>query len=257
MTVDPYWTDGKRTIYCAPWADVLPELTDVALTVTSPPYNTLEQAGGDAVPVGGYAPGRRPRARAWRSHIDESVYPDTVPEPEYQQQQVAMAAAVAAASRPGASFFYNHKCRWRDAKLIHPLDIVRRFESWRLYEEIVWARPAAPFPGNRKFRVSDERIYWMVDDRARFEWDNRLEGAGTVWKMNPAGTDKQGHPCPFPVEIPWRAMLATTQRDDLVLDPFMGSGTTLRAAKRLGRRAVGVEREERWCKLAVDRLEGT
>ena len=58
----------------------------------------------------------------------------------------------------------------------------------------------------------------------------------------------------YPEEIPARAIAAVTDPEDLVLDPFMGSGTTLRAAKDLGRRAIGIEIEEKYCEIAAKRL---
>jgi len=63
------------------------------------------------------------------------------------------------------------------------------------------------------------------------------------------------HPCPKPSPA-WRKLLLRVSPDasDLVLDPFMGSGTTLRAAKDLGRRAIGIEIEERYCEIAAKRL---
>ena len=63
-----------------------------------------------------------------------------------------------------------------------------------------------------------------------------------------------GHPCPKPVEwMTWLVDLAST-KSDVVLDPFMGSGTTLVAAKNLGRKAIGIEIEERYCEIAAKRL---
>jgi site-specific DNA-methyltransferase (adenine-specific) len=74
----------------------------------------------------------------------------------------------------------------------------------------------------------------------------------TVWQIPPAARD--GHPAPFPVELARRCVRLSTWPDETVLDPFAGSGTTLVAARQLGRRAIGIEPSERYCALAVDRL---
>jgi hypothetical protein len=64
-----------------------------------------------------------------------------------------------------------------------------------------------------------------------------------------------GHPCPKPVGMMrWLVQRVSPERTDVVLDPFMGSGTTLRAAKDLGRRAIGIEIEERYCEIAAKRM---
>ena len=61
------------------------------------------------------------------------------------------------------------------------------------------------------------------------------------------------HPCPKPVKVfDW---LLSNVKADITIDPFMGSGTTLVAAKRLGRKAIGVEIEEKYCAIAVERIE--
>ncbi len=64
-----------------------------------------------------------------------------------------------------------------------------------------------------------------------------------------------GHPCPKPENF-WRKLMARCSVDqtDSILDPFMGSGTTLRAAKDLGRKAIGIEIEERYCEIAAKRM---
>jgi DNA modification methylase len=73
-----------------------------------------------------------------------------------------------------------------------------------------------------------------------------------VWHITPARRD--GHPAPFPVELAARCVRLSTWPGETVLDLFAGSGTTLVAARRLGRKAIGVEASERYCELAAGRL---
>lgn len=80
-------------------------------------------------------------------------------------------------------------------------------------------------------------------------------GSGRLGRERHAATGSQiAHPLPKPLGLYRRLILGLTKPGDVVLDPFMGSGTTLRAAKDLNRRAVGIEIEERYCELAARRM---
>ena len=78
--------------------------------------------------------------------------------------------------------------------------------------------------------------------------------ASPVWR-GPTDRSGWGHPTPKPRWLFDRLVLASSLVDGCVLDPFMGSGTTLVAAKNLGRRAIGIEIEERYCEMAARRLD--
>jgi site-specific DNA-methyltransferase (adenine-specific) len=82
----------------------------------------------------------------------------------------------------------------------------------------------------------------------------KWNGGGTraVWTFNKEQDNE--HPTEKPQALFSRLIGLFSQESDLVLDPFMGSGTTLRAAKDLGRRAIGIEIEEKYCEIAAKRL---
>jgi site-specific DNA-methyltransferase (adenine-specific) len=78
-----------------------------------------------------------------------------------------------------------------------------------------------------------------------------------MWTFAGANPRRTGHPAPFPEELPRRLIKLYSYPDDLVLDPFAGSGTTLVAARKLGRRSVGIEINSAFCDLTVRNLQTT
>ncbi len=95
-------------------------------------------------------------------------------------------------------------------------------------------------------RRRDKDDAWIAESIARAVWGQATEPGPSIWEM----TTETGvsHPTPFPVELPRRLMLLYTQPDDVELDPFMGSGSTAVAATLTGRRYVGYELSEEYCR---------
>jgi DNA modification methylase len=84
--------------------------------------------------------------------------------------------------------------------------------------------------------------------RIRYRWNGMIQE-----QQSKALAEKRVHPTQKP-EAVMRWALLQAPSHDTILDPFMGSGTTLVAAKRLGKRAIGIEREEEFCEAAIQRL---
>ncbi|PKL08856.1 MAG: site-specific DNA-methyltransferase [Spirochaetae bacterium HGW-Spirochaetae-7] len=96
---------------------------------------------------------------------------------------------------------------------------------------------------------------WTEDESGRW----RMSGASNVWDdmtvpfwSMPENTD---HPTQKPEKLVARLLLASSKPGDVVLDPFLGSGTTAVTASKLGRRFIGIERSSAYCALALRRLE--
>jgi site-specific DNA-methyltransferase (adenine-specific) len=95
-----------------------------------------------------------------------------------------------------------------------------------------------PTDGRRGDILRDEFLAWTLG----------------MWTFAGANPRRVGHPAPFPEELPRRLIKLYSYPDDLVLDPFAGSGTTLLAARKLGRRAVGIEISPEFCALTIRNL---
>jgi len=85
--------------------------------------------------------------------------------------------------------------------------------------------------------------------------DDFLELTRSVWQFPTESATRVGHPAPFPVELPRRLIELYTFEGDVILDPFMGSGTTALAAREAGRHYIGYEVDESYAQLARQRLQ--
>ncbi|HUZ19517.1 MAG TPA: site-specific DNA-methyltransferase [Acidimicrobiales bacterium] len=164
-------------------------------------------------------------------------------------------------------------------------DVIDVFEDLGLLlrGEVVWqkARGAAgncawgtyQKPGDPVLRDLTERVIVAskgrfdraLDPRARLQGgypseasiyrDEFLEATTDLWEMAPESANRVNHPAPFPVELPQRLIELYTYRDDLVVDPFMGSGSTAIAALRTDRRFVGFDTDLGYVAAATARVE--
>jgi len=86
------------------------------------------------------------------------------------------------------------------------------------------------------------------------ERDEFIEWTNGLWTFPGENRKKVGHPAPFPLELPKRCIKLFSYVGDTVLDPFLGSGTTLIACALLNRKGIGVEIDPKYCELAKNRL---
>ena len=228
--------------------DILAELRklpsdSVDIGVTSPPYNKGEKQKGWLV-----------------KNVEYDNSSDKKDEAEYQKEQIAALDELFRVIKPGGSFFYNHKLRWERGRMIHPMEWLVK-TKWAVKQEIIWDRGIAANIRGWKFWQVEERIYWLYKptkgNLIGKELKSRHALLSSIWRFAPERKNK--HPAPFPLQLPLRCIYSVLddQKNCVVIDPYVGSGTTLVAAKLLGHKFIGIDISEKYIALAEKRVKLT
>ena len=218
----PYYERNGITIYCGDCRTILPELPQVDLVLTDPPYNFKHVDGG------GFA-------SATAFYRDGALYGMT----DFHLEEYA-------------EILFN--CA-NSLVVFHSRDSIVEFAAkaqqhqWR-YDLHFWHKTnAIPFCHNT-WKSDVEYISVMWNGTKSFLNGLPQSDYSKVY-TSPINTESQ-HPAQKPLAL--MAKYIKILQVATVLDPFMGSGTTLVAAKKLGRKCIGIEIEEKYCAIAVKRL---
>ncbi len=237
-------------LYCGDYSTTLDKFT-ANLICTSPPYNIGSKCpastGKRSKQAGTYDP---------KSYRGIREYPDSLPEDQYQESQVCFLSWCANHLAEGGILAYNHKPRRKDGRLIHPLEWLSRVSQLTLMEEIIWDRGSTHNHSTGLMWPHTERIYVLRRTIDKYHLNNTrdLDFRSDVWRIPRSPVN--GHNAPFPDALARAIVRAWSRPGQLVIDPYMGSGTTGLAAIALGRSFAGSELIEAYYQLSCKRMEG-
>ena len=252
-------------------SEEMAELSDgeVALTVTSPPYwNAIDYDIHSASEGIGWYRTRKDDFGGYETYLGllGRVFTETL-----------------RATKPGGFCAVVIGTVLHNRKHIQvPFHLVSIMEDigWEFHQDIIWNKVTAgvkragvtiqhPYPGYYYpnimteyilvFRKFGEPIYRSANGKAEaseipIQSLFKRDIANNVWHIAPVPPKTVEHPCPFPEEIPDRLIRLYSHKDDLVLDPFLGSGQTAKVALALDRNAVGYDIVDRYVDLAEIRI---
>ena len=220
----------------------------IDLVVTSPPYNVDIQYNShkDDITYAEYLE----FSRKWMSRSYEWLKNDgrfclNIPLDKNKGGQQSIGADLTSLAKE-IGFQYHSTIIWNEGN-------ISRRTAWGS-----WKSASAPFViAPVELIVVLYKKTWKkttgskVSDITRDEF---MEWTNGLWSFNGESKRKVGHPAPFPIELPRRCIKLFSYVDDVVLDPFCGSGTTLVAAIQNNRKGIGIEVDSNYCRLAHKRI---
>ena len=177
-----------------------------------------------------------------------ATHDDCMPYDEYIVWQRNCLTEMLRLIKDDGAIFYNHKWRVQAGLLQDRREIMDGFPVRQI---IIWRRAGGINFNPGYFLPTYEVIYLIA--KKNFKLAPQANAHGDIWEI--PQEMKNEHPAPFPVSLIERIISSTTA--DIILDPFMGSGTTAIAAVNNGRNYIGIEISQDYIKMANDRISGT
>ena len=221
-----YYSDAAVKLYHGDCREILPTLAAVDHVITDPPYDEITHVGARSLA---------------REYSDKSTVCNIDFESTTSEALRDLFGSI------DARRWLIATMDWRHLRALE----VEPPTGWSFVRFGVWVKPngAPQFTGDRPATGWEAVACLHRDVDGKMRWNNG--GHHAVWtipKINGA------HPTAKPMELLEAFVSEFTDEGDLILDPFAGSGTTAVAAKKLGRRCILIEREEKYCEIAARRL---
>lgn len=224
MVMKPYYEHAGQTIYHGDCREILP-LVRAEHCISDPPYSANTRAGA--------------RTRNDDKHAGDVLVPFSITEEEILSIAQLISSSI--------SRWFVASMDWRHVAAIEKAVP----EGLRFVRAGCWVKSnsAPQFTGDRP-APGWEMVACLHSSATKMRWNGG--GARAVWQTSIE--NQNGHPTPKPLELMRTWVQQFTDEGETIVDPFCGSGTTLVAAKNLGRKAIGIEIEERYCEIAAKRL---
>lgn len=253
----PYYERDGITIYCGECSEIMKHInaSSIDLSVTSPPYDELRKYNGytfDFDPISRqlFRITKQGGVLVWI--VSDQTVDGSETGTSFQQ----------------ATKFRNLGFNQHDTMIYEVSGTGAkgsRKSYWQAFEYMFIFSKQSPKTINLIADVENKRAGTYVNSGAKSNstgtrlGDYRVKKKGirtNIWRYHAGnnGDDKTDHPAPFPEALARDHIISWSNAGDIVLDPMCGSGTTLKAALRLERRAIGIELSEEYCKIAVERL---
>ncbi len=207
------------------------------LVFTDPPYNCQ------------YSRANRPTADGRLLIVDESekLQNDDLPQPEYESMLRHSLGNVVPYLNPGAAMYI-----WNGHRQFGPMHEILLGLNVHISCVITWAKESFALGFSDYNQQTEFCLYGWLEDNGAHRWYGP-DNESTLWQVKREAVADLYHPTQKPLALAHRALRNSTKRGDIVLDLFMGSGTTLIGAAGLNRVCYGMEISPRWCDVAIRR----
>lgn len=225
MSPYTYYQDSSCTIFCGDCRDIVSRLKlEIDHVITDPPYEAEAHT----------------RTRRTRAYLEDRSPFEDIPFDPITGEQRKMLCEL--------------NCKWLMA--FCQVEAVAKYQEAlgaKYRRAMAWVKPdsSPQFTGDRPAQGFEcIALGWCCGGRSKWNGGGKR---GVFTHMIRDGEDRE-HPTQKPLDLMHDLVRLFSNPGETILDPFMGSGTTLVAAKNLGRKAIGIEIEEKYCEIAVKRL---